>query len=149
MGDELKWLLKEEVVYFLELWYFSLQMHPPHTQSTCSSICVWFCNAFCHAFAYEITANGVCLHSLVPPLAQCCFFRASCLDITAYINRWVSFREKSTFCNSFIQKRGVVLFRGWAYFQEIMIQEQDNQNDSYHFFTSSRQDWHTVPSPSG
>ena len=29
---------------------------------------------------------------------------------------------------------GVILFQGLAYFQEIMVQEQDNQNDSYHEF---------------
>ena len=133
-GMNLSGSSKRRWVYFRELGYFSLQIHQPHTQFTCSSICLRFCNAFCHALAYAITANGVCLHFLVPPLAQCCFFRASCLDITAYINRWVSFREKSTLCNSFIQKRGVVLLWGWAYFQEIMVQEQDNQNDSYHEF---------------
>ena len=33
-----------------------------------------------HGFAFlHVTANGVCLHLLVPPLAQCCFFHASCL----------------------------------------------------------------------
>ena len=36
----------------------------------------------CHALAYYITANGVCLHLLVPPLAHCCFC-ASCLNKTA------------------------------------------------------------------
>ena len=83
-GMNLSGSSKRRWVYFWELWYFSLQIHPPHTQFTCSSICVRFCNTFCHALAYAITANVVCLHSLAPPPAQCCFFRASCLDITAY-----------------------------------------------------------------
>ena len=34
---------------------------------------------FCHWLA--MTANGVCLHLLVPPLAKCCLFSASCLNI--------------------------------------------------------------------
>ena len=34
---------------------------------------------FCHVLAYVTTANGVCLHLLVPPLAKCCFFGASCI----------------------------------------------------------------------
>ena len=93
MGDELKWLLNKEVGVFSRL-VILLSADTPT------------------AFAYAITVNGVCLHFLVPPLAQCGFFRVSCLDITAYLIRWVSFGEKSTLCNSFIQKRGVVLFRG-------------------------------------
>ena len=57
---------------------------------------------------YAITANGVCLHLLVPPLAQCCFFGASCLHNSMYCskNGWAYFREKSTLCNNFIQKKG-------------------------------------------
>ena len=58
-----------------------------------------------HLLTYAITANGVCLHLLVPPLTQCCFFGASYC-----INGWVYFRDKSTLCNNFIQKRGVGVF---------------------------------------
>ena len=36
----------------------------------------------CHALGYVISANGVCLHLLVPPLAQCCFLGAFCLNIS-------------------------------------------------------------------
>ena len=32
---------------------------------------------FCHVLAYGMTANSVCLHLLVPPLALCYFFDAS------------------------------------------------------------------------
>ena len=48
---------------------------------------------FCHALAYAITANGVCLHLLVPPLARCCFFSvlASCNCMYCGINRWEYF----------------------------------------------------------
>ena len=75
-----------------------------------------------HLLAYAITANGVCLHLLVPPFAQCCFFSASCHNhIYCGINGWVYFQEKSTLCNNFIQKRGLVYFQGWACFQEILV----------------------------
>ena len=68
---------------------------------------------FCRVLAYTITANDVCLHLLVSPLATWCFFHACCLHNSVYycINRWHTFiREKSTLCNNFIQKRRVSLF---------------------------------------
>ena len=58
---------------------------------------------------YAITANGVCLHLLVPPLVLCCFFRTYCMYCG--INRWAYFWEKSTLCNNFIQEGE------WAYFE--------------------------------
>ena len=39
----------------------------------------------------------------------------------AVINRRPYFREKSTLCNNFIQKRGWAYFQGWAYFRERLL----------------------------
>ena len=67
----------------------------------------------CACFA--ITANGVCLHLLVPPLAQCCFFRASCTPCTAAY--WIGGRTS----RASFKKGRVVYFWGWAYFWEITV----------------------------
>ena len=68
MGEELKWLLKEEgglVVGLLSRTVvFLLKICLPHTYSL--------------ALFPGPSANGVCLHLLVPPLAQCCFFETAC-----------------------------------------------------------------------
>ena len=64
-GMNLSCSSKRRWVYFRELWYFSLQIRPPHTQSTCSSICVWFCNAFCHALACICNNSKWCLPSFL------------------------------------------------------------------------------------
>ena len=86
MSDELKWLVKEGVGVYSRV--VIVKIRPP----------------------YAITANGVCLHLLVPPLAQCsctvllllCFLR----NITTCASRWAYFQEKSTLCNNFIQRGG-------------------------------------------
>ena len=64
-----------------------------------------------------------CLHLFVPPLAQCCFFGASCLTQPSMyygINRWAYFRERKAapFATTSFRK-------GWrAYFHKIKILEQ-------------------------
>ena len=72
-----------------------------------------------HVLAHAITANGVCLHLLVPPLAQCCFHRCL-LNITACTVAQIggcTFERKAPFATPSFTK-GVVLFQGWAYFQD-------------------------------
>ena len=77
VGNELKWLLKEGVGVFLKVVIFLLKIRPPYMQLV-MYVCVIFQCLFCHALAYAITANDICLHLLVPPLAQYCYFGASC-----------------------------------------------------------------------
>ena len=60
----------------------------------------------CHA----ITANGVWLHLLVPPLAQCCFFRASCTACTAAY--WIGGRTS----RASFKKGGWFIFEGGPIF---------------------------------
>ena len=70
--NEFKWLLELQI--FLE------NMPTSHAVNLALVVYAYSDSAyFCHAFAYTITANGVCLHLLVPPLAQCRFL----LNITA------------------------------------------------------------------
>ena len=82
MGDELKWLLKEGGGCIFENCDISLE-NTPTSHAVSLALFVWACSdsAICllSALAYAITTNGACLHLLVPPLAQCCFFGASCL----------------------------------------------------------------------
>ena len=40
----------------------------------CSDSAIPLLSCACLWLPYAITANGVCLHLFVPPLAQCCFF---------------------------------------------------------------------------
>ena len=84
MGDELKWLLKEEGGLIFESCDV---VHRPHMQFSLA-LFMWVCSdsamPLCHVLAHAITANSVSLHLLVPPLGQCCFFSASCWGI----NRW-------------------------------------------------------------
>ena len=51
---------------------------------------------FCHALACAITANGVCLYLLVPPLVQCCSALVFLVYITLYWGKTVGvlLREK-------------------------------------------------------
>ena len=78
-------------------WAMNLRKWAPHERIFKS----------CDISAYTITANGACLHLLVPPLTQYwCFL----LNILTSVNRWAYFREKSTLCNNFIKKIRVSLF---------------------------------------
>ena len=115
MGDELKWLLKEGDGRIFGSCDISLENTPTsHSVSLVLVICTCSDSSVsCHALAYAITANGVCLHLLVPALAlSVLLLRASCLHNSTYcgINGWAYLREKSTLCNNFIQKRGVGIF---------------------------------------
>ena len=77
MGNELKELLKEEMGMFSRVVILLWKIQPPHTQSSTIYVCMHAAILqclFCHTIAYAITVDGVCLHLLVPPLAQCCFF---------------------------------------------------------------------------
>ena len=92
IGDELKELLKEEgwAFFFPRVMIFHSKIHPPQAVSlalfmdACSATFVvplLLCH-FCYALAYTITANGVCLCFLVPPLVQCSIlqcFLLSCI----------------------------------------------------------------------
>ena len=80
MGDELKWLLKHggrgeifESCDILENVPTSHVLSLALFMNACSD------SASCHSLAYAITSTGVCLWLSAPPLAQCCFFGASCL----------------------------------------------------------------------
>ena len=75
MGDELKELLKEGGGRIFESCDISLENMPTSRAVSLALAVVLQC-LFCHVLAYAITANGVCLHLLVPPLAQYCFFSA-------------------------------------------------------------------------
>ena len=76
---------------------------------------------FCHAVVYATTANGVCLHLLVPPLTQ---------YILLLQHKWVGvlLGEKHPLQPLHSKKgSGLTYFRWWAYFQlwayfrEIMV----------------------------
>ena len=74
---------------------------------------------FSHVLAYTITANGVCLHLLVPPLAQCCFFGASCLTWQHVLqHKWVGVlsREKHPLQQLHSKKGGERIFEGGLIF---------------------------------
>ena len=73
MGNELKWLLKEGSGCTLESCA-QVSLALTLFVCTCSDSAMPF-----YQLAYAITANGVCLHLLVPPLTQYWFFSASCL----------------------------------------------------------------------
>ena len=83
VGDELKWLLNEGGGCTFESCDISLGNTPTsHAVISLAPVicaCSDFSVPFCHERAYAITANGVCLHLLAPPLALCCFVSASCL----------------------------------------------------------------------
>ena len=84
MGDELKWLLKEGGGRIFESCDISLENTPTsHAGSLALVTCACSDSSMplLSWLAYAITANGVCLHLLVPPLAQCCYFGAC--NITA------------------------------------------------------------------
>ena len=106
----LRWLLKEGGGCIFESGDI-FKIRPRHVQFSQARAEILQC-LFCHTLAYAVTAYDVCLHLLVPPLAQHCFF------MYCGMNRW---KEKSTLCNNFIQKKaGWDYFQGWAYFWEIM-----------------------------
>ena len=103
---------KRGVGIFLRVVIFLLKIHPPHTQLVSPYLCTLLqCFSFL-ALAYAITASGVCLHLLVPPLAQCCFFGASCCMYYG-INRWMYFERKARFATASFKKAG------WAYFERL------------------------------
>ena len=59
---------------------FQILLPTTHVASFCTlTVILQYPNTSCHVLAYAITANDVCLHFLVPPLAQYCFFSTSCL----------------------------------------------------------------------
>ena len=75
MGNELEWLLKEGGGRIFESCDISLENTPTSHRVSLALLCtlaVILQCLFCHALGYAITANGVCLHLLAPPLAQCC-----------------------------------------------------------------------------
>ena len=118
MGDELKELLKEGVGggHIFKTCDISLE-NTPTSGSQSSPIYGRMQCHFCYALAYTITANGVCLHFLVPPLAQCsilrCFLLSCITACTSYnVNRWAYFQEKSNLWNNFIHKN-----EGWLVFE--------------------------------
>ena len=79
MGDELEWLLNEGVGIFSRVVILYLENRPiSRAVILALFINLWTNSAmlFRHALAFPITVNDVCL---VPFLAQCCFFGASCL----------------------------------------------------------------------
>ena len=107
---------------------FLLQIRPPHMELyLCAHAVILQCLLFffCRGLAYAITANGVCLHLLVPPLAQYCFFGASCLTqlLVLLTNRWAYFQEKSTLASgkatTSVKKGGWAYFRGWPIFERL------------------------------
>ena len=104
----LKGLLKKGVGIFYRAVLFLLKLHPPHTQFRpiyVTDAVIPQC-LFCHVIA---SANDVCLHLLVPPLAMSCLLvQHNCMYCC--INRWAYFQEKSTFCN--IQKGRLAYFQG-------------------------------------
>ena len=78
MGDELKRLLKEGGHIFKNCDISLENAHTSHAVSLALVICACSDSAMplCYKLAYATTANGVCLHLLVPPLAQYCFLGA-------------------------------------------------------------------------
>ena len=133
MGNELKWLLKEGVGVFSRVVIFLSKIRPPHTQlvySPCYLCMQWFCYAsFCHALAYATTANGVCLHLLVPG-SSCTVLLLHCflLNITACTAAQLggcTFERRAPFATTSFKKGGRAYFRGWAYFQEIINTHND------------------------
>ena len=77
MGDEFKELLKKVGGFIFKSCDISLKNMPtlhavslPIFMHACNDSAIYA--SFCSTIAYEMTANGVCLHLLVPPLAQCC-----------------------------------------------------------------------------
>jgi len=76
---------------------------------------VFFCS--CHALAYVITANGVCLHLSVPPLAPCCFFGTYNYMHVLWHNRLE--REKHRLQQLHSKKWGGLVFKGGPTFSEV------------------------------
>ena len=72
MGDE--WLLEEGAEHIFESCYISLENMPILHACLCMHAVI----LQCFFVMCLLTANGFCLHLLVPPLVQCCFFGASC-----------------------------------------------------------------------
>ena len=64
----------------------------------------------CHELAYAITANGVCLHLLVPQhCTSWCFLHS--------LNKWAYFRETTnTLQQLHSKKRGGIIFKGGLIF---------------------------------
>ena len=69
--------------------------------------------------AYAITANGDCLQLLDPPLAQCCFFGASC--ITACTAAYIGFERKAPFATISFKKEGGLIFEGGPIFGRLKL----------------------------
>ena len=71
---------------------------------------------FCYTLVYAIAANDVCPHLLVPPSALIVLpssvllaYKTACtrgINRLAYFRERERERERGTFCNSFIQKKG-------------------------------------------
>ena len=70
------WLLKEGVGVFLRVVIFPCKICSPHTQVSLALVMCMCSDSAMPLFsrvwllAYATTANGVCLHLLVAPLAQ-------------------------------------------------------------------------------
>ena len=81
--DELRWLPKERSGHIFGSCDISFKnMLTSHTASLALFACVCSDSAI-HFLSYmladALTENGVCFHSLVHPLAHCCFFGTACL----------------------------------------------------------------------
>ena len=70
MGNGIKWLLKEEGGRIFKSYDISLKYaHLTRLDHLCTHAVILQC-LFCHVLAYAISVYGVCLHLLVPCLAQ-------------------------------------------------------------------------------
>ena len=122
IGNKLKWLLKQGGGHILESCDISLKITPtlPSTQSNPIYVCMQlFFNA--PFFIYVIAANSVCLHLLVPPLVQCCFFLLNITACTVAKIGGHTIKRTAPFATTLFKKGGWAYFRGWAYFWEITV----------------------------
>ena len=114
MGNEHKWLLKEGVGIFsrqsCDISGDSLENTPTSHAVSLSLVMYACCDPATPLLSCTCLCKNRkwCLPSFVSPSS---YTVHNCMYYS--INGWVYFREKSTLCNNFIQKRG------WAYFSRL------------------------------
>ena len=111
---------KRGVGIFSRVVMFLLNIYPPQMQLVkfymylCLHAVILQC-LFCYALAYAITANGACLHLLVPPLAIYRLFVASCITACTAQIGGRTFERKAPFATTSFKNGGGLIFKRLQY----------------------------------